>query len=141
MENSETADSSGVYSTVQVPLEEVADIQVTEGPSMIKSENGMLRSYVQLNVRDRDIVGFVEESRNLISAEVVLPAGMYIEWSGQFEHQVRARKTLQIIFPIVIFLIFIILYMVYSDFAHALLMMLAVPGAIAGGVMFQYFFG
>ena len=141
MENSETADSSGVYSTVQVPLEEVADIQVTEGPSMIKSENGMLRSYVQLNVRDRDIVGFVEEARNLISAEVVLPAGMYIEWSGQFEHQVRARKTLQIIFPIVIFLIFIILYMVYSDFAHALLMMLAVPGAIAGGVMFQYFFG
>ena len=140
-ENSETADSSGVYSTVQVPLEEVADIQVTEGPSMIKSENGMLRSYVQLNVRDRDIVGFVEEARNLISAEVVLPAGMYIEWSGQFEHQVRARKTLQIIFPIVIFLIFIILYMVYSDFAHALLMMLAVPGAIAGGVMFQYFFG
>jgi Cu(I)/Ag(I) efflux system membrane protein CusA/SilA len=140
-ENSEPAESSGVNSTVQVPLEEVADIQVTEGPSMIKSENGMLRSYVQLNVRDRDIVGFVEEARNLISAEVALPAGMYIEWSGQFEHQVRARKTLQIIFPIVIFLIFIILYMVYSDFAHALLMMLAVPGAIAGGVMFQYFFG
>lgn len=141
MESSETEDSSGISSTVQVPLEEVADIQVTEGPSMIKSENGMLRSYVQLNVRDRDIVGFVEEARNLISAEVALPAGMYIEWSGQFEHQVRARKTLQIIFPIVIFLIFIILYMVYSDFAHALLMMLAVPGAIAGGVMFQYFFG
>lgn len=126
---------------VQVPLEEVANIQVTEGPSMIKSENGMLRSYVQLNVRDRDIVGFVEEARNLISSEVELPAGMYVEWSGQFEHQVRARKTLQIIFPIVIFLIFIILYMVYSDFAHAFLMMLAVPGAIAGGVMFQYFFG
>lgn len=140
-ENVEAADSAGSSSAVQVPLEEVADIQVTEGPSMIKSENGMLRSYVQLNVRDRDIVGFVEEARNLISSEVALPAGMYIEWSGQFEHQVRARKTLQIIFPIVIFLIFVILYMVYSDFIHALLMMMAVPGAIAGGVMFQYLFG
>ncbi|HOT77644.1 MAG TPA: efflux RND transporter permease subunit, partial [Candidatus Wallbacteria bacterium] len=141
IENVEAADSAGSSSAVQVPLEEVADIQVTEGPSMIKSENGMLRSYVQLNVRDRDIVGFVEEARNLISSEVALPAGMYIEWSGQFEHQVRARKTLQIIFPIVIFLIFVILYMVYSDFIHALLMMMAVPGAIAGGVMFQYLFG
>ncbi len=141
VDDPETSDASSASSAVQVPLEEVADIQVTEGPSMIKSENGMLRSYVQLNVRDRDIVGFVEEARSLISSEVALPTGMYIEWSGQFEHQVRARKTLQIIFPIVIFLIFIILYMVYSDLAHALLMMLAVPGAISGGVMFQYFFG
>ncbi|MEZ7891344.1 MAG: efflux RND transporter permease subunit [Candidatus Wallbacteria bacterium] len=130
-----------ITAPIQVPLEEVADIYITEGPAMIKSENGMLRSYVQLNVRDRDIIGFVEEAKALISSEVSLPAGMVVEWSGQFEHQVRAKKTLQIIFPIVIFLIFIILYMVYSDFAHAFLMMLAVPGAIAGGVMFQYFFG
>jgi Cu(I)/Ag(I) efflux system membrane protein CusA/SilA len=66
---------------------------------------------------------------------------MYIEWSGQFEHQVRAKRTLQVVFPAVIALIFLILYVTYRDLAHACLMMLAVPGAIAGGVLFQSIFG
>ena len=126
---------------LQVPLSEVASISVVEGPAMIKSENGMLRSYVQLNVRDRDIVGFVEEAQREIAAKIVTPQGMYLEWSGQFEHQIRARRTLSIVFPIVILTIFIILFMTYHDLADSLLMMMAVPGAIAGGVMFQYFFG
>jgi Cu(I)/Ag(I) efflux system membrane protein CusA/SilA len=126
---------------LQVPLAEVADVRVVEGPSMIKSENGMLRNYVQLNVRDRDIVGFVEEARRAVEEKVKLPAGMHLEWSGQFEHQVRAKRTLQIVFPLVIVLIFVILYVTYHDFAHATLMMLAVPGALAGGVIFQTIFG
>ena len=66
---------------------------------MISSENGMLRSYVQLNVRDRDLVGFVEEAQRVVEQKVKLPQGMYLEWSGQFEHQVRASKTLQVVFP------------------------------------------
>lgn len=126
---------------LQVPLSAVADIRVVEGPAMIKSENGMLRSYVQLNVRDRDLMGFVAEARERVERGVKLPPGMFIEWGGQFEHQVRARNTLRIILPIVLLLIFAILYVVYSDWAHALLMMLAVPGALAGGVIFQWFFG
>ena len=73
----------------------VADIKVVEGPSMIKSENGRLRAYVQLTVRDRDEIGFVEEARRVVDQKVKLPAGMYIEWSGQFEHQLRARQTLR----------------------------------------------
>jgi Cu(I)/Ag(I) efflux system membrane protein CusA/SilA len=126
---------------LQVPLAEVADVRVVEGPSMIKSENGMLRNYVQLNVRDRDIVGFVEEARRAVEEKVKLPSGMRLEWSGQFEAQVRARRTLQIVFPMVILLIFVILYVTYHDFAHATLMMMAVPGALAGGVIFQTIFG
>jgi Cu(I)/Ag(I) efflux system membrane protein CusA/SilA len=126
---------------MQVPLSEVADVRVVEGPSMIKSENGMLRNYVQLNVRDRDIVGFVEEARRAVDAKVKLPAGVHLEWSGQFEHQVRARNTLRIVFPAVLLLIFVILYVTYHDFAHAGLMMMAVPGALAGGVIFQTIFG
>lgn len=126
---------------LQVPLSAVASITVVEGPAMIKSENGMLRSYVQLNVRDRDIVGFVEEAQREIAAKITLPQGMYLEWSGQFEHQIRARRTLAIVFPLVILTIFIILFMTYHDLADSLLMMMAVPGAIAGGVLFQYFFG
>ena len=125
----------------QIPLAQIADVRIVEGPSMIKSENGLLRSYVQLNVRDRDIVGFVEEAQRAVADKVKLPAGMYIEWSGQFEHQVRAKRTLTVIVPIVVLIIYVLLYITYNDFADASLMMLAVPGAVAGGVLFQYLFG
>ncbi len=129
---------------VDVPavyLSDVANIRVVEGPVMIKSENGLLRSYVQLNVRDRDIVGFVEEAQRVVQAKVKLPEGTFLEWTGQFEHQVRAKKTLRVVFPAVLLLIFVILYITYHDFTHAILMMLAVPGALAGGVLFQTLFG
>jgi Cu(I)/Ag(I) efflux system membrane protein CusA/SilA len=119
-------------------LADVAHVRVVEGPVMIKSENGLLRSYVQLNVRDRDIVGFVEEAQRLIANKIKLPEGSYLEWTGQFEHQVRAKKTLRIVFPAVLILIFLILYVTYHDLIHAMLMMLAVPGALAGGVLFQW---
>jgi Cu(I)/Ag(I) efflux system membrane protein CusA/SilA len=126
---------------LQVPLAAIADVQLVEGPSMIKSENGLLRSYVQLNVRGRDIVGFVQEAQRAVAERVVLPPGVYIEWSGQFEHQMRARRTLMVIFPAVVLMIAVILYMTYHDFTDAMLMMLAVPGALAGGVLFVYLFG
>ncbi|MBI1900498.1 MAG: efflux RND transporter permease subunit [Planctomycetia bacterium] len=130
--------SNGV---TQIPLSQIADVRIVEGPSMIKSENGLLRSYVQLNVRDRDIVGFVEDAQRAVAQKVKLPSGMYIEWSGQFEHQLRAKRTLMVIVPIVVMIIFVILYITYHDFADAALMMLAVPGAVAGGVLFQSLFG
>ncbi|MBI3098987.1 MAG: efflux RND transporter permease subunit [Planctomycetes bacterium] len=125
----------------QVPLSLVADIRIVPGPSMIKSENGLLRAYVQLNVRERDIVGFVEEAQRVVDAQVKLPPGFHLEWSGQFEHQVRAQKTLMIVLPMVILIIFVILYMTYKDFADTLMMFLAVPGAVAGGALFQYMWG
>lgn len=125
----------------QIPLSELAAVRIVAGPSMIKSENGLLRAYVQLNVRDRDIVGFVEQAQRAVAEKVKMPPGMYLEWSGQFEHQVRARRTLTVIVPIVVALIFILLYVTYHDFTDASLMMLAVPGAVAGGVLFQYLFG
>ncbi len=125
----------------QIPITEVADIKVVEGPSVIKSENGMLRAYVQLNVRDRDIIGFVEEAQQSIASQVKLPPGFFIEWSGQFEHQVRAKKTLQLIFPMVLLLIFVVLYMTFNDLRDALLIILAVPGALCGSVIFQSLFG
>jgi len=137
----ETAAVPPAGDIVQIPISAVADIRVVEGPSVIKSENGMLRSYVQLNVRDRDIVGFVEEAQAAVAVNVKLPPGFYIEWSGQFEHQVRARKTLQLIFPMVVLLIFVILLMTFQDVRDALLIILAVPGALVGGVIFQSLFG
>ena len=125
---------------VQVPLAMVADVKIVEGPAMIKSENGMLRNYVQLNVRDRDVVGFVEEAQRIVAQQVKLPPGMYLAWSGQFEHQVRAGKTMLVVFPAVILVIFVILYLTYNDLIDALLMMKAVPEALVGGIFLLWLF-
>src|SRR5207245_3847120 len=125
---------------VQVPLSAVAQVQIIEGPAMIRSENGQLLNYVTLNVRGRDMVGFVEEAQRVVREKVTLPEGVHIEWSGEFEHQVRAARTLRFVFPVVIVLIFVILYLTYKDLADAALMMLAVPEALAGGAFFQFLF-
>jgi len=132
--------SSGAK-TVQIPLAELADVKVVEGPSMIKSENGLLRAYIQLNVRGRDEVGFVEEAQRVVQEKVKLPSEMYLEWSGTFEHQVRAQKTLRIVFPAVIATIILILYLTHKSWTDAFLMMTSVLGALAGGAIFQWLFG
>jgi copper/silver efflux system protein len=123
-----------------IPLSAVADVRIVEGPAMIKSENGRLLNYVTLNVRGRDIVGFVDEAQRMVAENIPLPEGVHIEWSGEFEHQVRAARTLRFVFPVVIVLIFVILYLTYHDLADAALMMLAVPEALAGGAFFMYLF-
>src|SRR5207237_10625379 len=129
-----------VTAPLQVPLGSVADVRIVEGPAMMRSENGQLVNYVTLMVRGRDIVGFVEEAQRAVAQKVDLPEGVHIEWSGEFEHQVRAARTLRFVFPAVILLIFVILYMTYHDLADASLMMLAVPEALAGGAFFMYLF-
>ena len=123
-----------------IPLSAVADVRIVEGPAMIRSENGRLLNYVTLNVRGRDMVGFVDEAQRVVAQKIQLPEGVHIEWSGEFEHQVRAARTLRFVFPAVIVLIFIILYLTYNDLADAGLMMLAVPEALAGGAFFMYLF-
>jgi Cu(I)/Ag(I) efflux system membrane protein CusA/SilA len=126
---------------VPIPLSELADVRVVEGPSMIKSENGLLRAYVQVNVRGRDEVGFVEEAQRAVAEKVKLPDKMYIEWGGKYEHQVRAQKTLRIVFPAVIATIMLILYLTHKSWTDAFLMMTSVLGALAGGAIFQWLFG
>jgi copper/silver efflux system protein len=123
-----------------VPLSEVAEVQVVEGPATIKSENGLLRNYVRVNVRDRDAADLVAEAKLAVAKKANLD-GVYVEWTGQFEHAIRARQTLTLVVPIVIALIFLVLYLTYHDLADAILMMLAVPGAIAGGLFFQWLLG
>lgn len=126
--------------TALIPLSAVADVRIVEGPAMIRSENGRLNNTVTLNVRGRDMLGFVDEAQRVVAQKVVLPEGVSISWSGEFEHQVRAARTLRLVFPAVIALIFLILYMTYQDLADASLMMLAVPEAMAGGIFFLWIF-
>jgi Cu(I)/Ag(I) efflux system membrane protein CusA/SilA len=138
-----SAPDGGPGPPLQVPLAAVADVRVVEGPSMIKSENGLLRAYVQCRVRNRDEVGFIEEARRVVADKVLphLAPGMYVEWSGTFEHQVRANKTLRLVFPAVITLIALILYLTHKSWVEASLVMTSVLGALAGGAMFQWLFG
>ncbi len=131
--------SSGSLATV--PLESVADVVVTEGPATIKSENGWLRNYVRMNVRDRSPFDVVADARRVIAGSVVMPPGVFIEWTGQFEHAAETRRTLFILIPCVLILIFAILYVTYADFGDAGLMLLSAPGALAGGVLCQWLLG
>ncbi len=123
-----------------IPLTAVADVRVTEGPAVIKSENGRLMNYVTLNVRGRDAVGFVEEARRVVAERVRLPEGVHVEWAGEYEHQERAARTLRWVFPAVLAVIFLVLYLTYHDLTDAALMMLAVPEALAGGAFFLFLF-
>src|SRR5262249_13829102 len=101
--------AAGSQEPPQIPLGFAADGRIVEGLAMMKSENGQLMNYVTLNVVGRDIVGFVDEAQRVVAQKVKLQEGVHIEWSGEFEHQVRAAQTLRFVFPAVIVLIFIIL--------------------------------
>jgi Cu(I)/Ag(I) efflux system membrane protein CusA/SilA len=117
-----------------IPLGQLADIRTVTGPTMISSENGLLRGTVLLNVRGRDVGGFVEEAQAAIVRQVQLPAGYYIAWSGQYENQQRARDRLLVVVPIVLVIIFGLLYMTYGSALEAAHVLLAVPFALTGGV-------
>jgi copper/silver efflux system protein len=125
----------------QVPLAQLADIRSVSGPSMISSENGLLVVTVLLNVRGRDVGSFVDEARQLIADRVSLAPGSYLEWSGQFENEVRARQRLQIVIPIVLVVIYVLLYFTYRSFLDAAQVLLAVPFALAGGIYLIYALG
>ncbi len=118
----------------QIPLGQLSTIRTVMGPAMISSENGLLRGSVLLNVRGRDVGGFVEEAKRIVAEKVKMPGGYYIEWSGQYENQIRAQRRLQIVIPIVFFIIFVLLYITYRSFREALHVILAVPFALTGGV-------
>lgn len=123
---------------IQLPLSELADIKITTGPPMIASENNLLRSVVFLNVRGRDMGGFVEEAKDVLEERFApsLPKGYYYTWSGQWENQIRAKKRLEIVMPIVFLIIFMMLYMVFKNLLESVLVMLSVPFALIGGVYF-----
>jgi Cu(I)/Ag(I) efflux system membrane protein CusA/SilA len=126
---------------VQVPLGQVARISAARGPAMISSENGLLLATVLLNVQDRDVGGFVEEARTAVAGAVSLPAGYYVEWSGRWENQARARQRLQLVLPVVLVVIFVLLYFTYGSLVEAAHVLLAVPFALTGGIYLLWALG
>ena len=124
-----------------IPLSKVASFHLTTGPAMISSENGMMRVFVQANVRDRALASFVEDAKRKVSQELALPPGVFISWGGQYEKLLSASRTLMLICPLVIVIIFVLLYLTYRSWKEAAHVLLAVPFALSGGLYLQWILG
>ena len=124
-----------------IPLSAVADISITEGPPMISSENAMLRGTLLFNVRERDLGSTVNDAKKRLEDAVKkLPKGYFLNWSGQYENQVRANERLTMIIPIVLIIIMVILYFTFHTFREVLIVLSAIPVALVGGAYSLHFF-
>ncbi len=124
-----------------IPLSAVADVYIAEGPPMITSENAMLRGTLLFNVRERDLGSTVNDAKKKLESLVQkLPKGYFIEWSGQYENQVRAEKRLKILIPIVLLIITVILYFTFHTFREVLIVLSSIPVALVGGAYSLFFF-
>ena len=132
-------DSGKPFETV--PLSTVAQLRQKDGPATIKSENGSIRNFVRLNVRDLDPVEFVEHAKSVVERWVQLPPGVRLEWTGQYEHATRTRSAMLWIVPISASLIGLLLWATFFDIADAGLMFISIPGALSGGVLCQWILG
>ncbi len=124
-----------------IPLSAVADVSIAEGPPMITSENAMLRGTLLFNVRERDLGGTVNDAKKKLESLIQkLPKGYFIEWSGQYENQVRAEKRLKILIPIVLLIIMVILYFTFHTYREVLIVLSSIPVALVGGAYSLFFF-
>jgi copper/silver efflux system protein len=125
----------------QVPLGQLADIQLTAGPSMIKNEEGQLVGYVTVDMAGRDIGGYVEEAKRVVAQKIKLPQGYTLSWSGQYEYMQRAKERLIYVIPLTILIIFVLLYLNFQSVAKTLIVLLSVPFALIGSIWLLYFLG
>jgi Cu(I)/Ag(I) efflux system membrane protein CusA/SilA len=124
-----------------VPLSALAEIEMSEGPPMINSENAMLRGTVLFNVRGRDMGSVVGDAKERIESEFgKLPEGYFIEWSGQYESKIRAENRLRIIIPVTLLIIAFVLYFTFHSVREMLIVISSIPIALVGGVFSMYFF-
>lgn len=124
-----------------IPLSAVADIRFVDGPPMITSDNAILRGAVMFNVRDRDLGATVQEAVDKLNAELKLPNGYFIEWSGQYENLIRGQQTLIYILPVVLVIILLSLYLAFKSIREAFLSLVTIPFALIGGAYLVFFWG
>jgi Cu(I)/Ag(I) efflux system membrane protein CusA/SilA len=124
-----------------VPLGEVANVSLSQGPSMIRTEDAQLALYVFVDFRDRDIGSFVADAKEAVAEQVKFPPGYYVTWSGQFEYLQRAKKRLQLVVPVTVLIIFLLLYLNFRRITETLIVMLSVPFALVGGFWLMWWLG
>jgi len=122
----------------QIPIGQVADISLTIGPTVIRTEQAQLLGYVYVDVADRDIGGYVEEARRVVSGMVTLPEGFYLEWSGQYEYMQRAKERLKIVIPVTLLIVIVLLYFNTQNVTKIAIVLLAVPFSLIGAFWLLY---
>jgi Cu(I)/Ag(I) efflux system membrane protein CusA/SilA len=124
-----------------VPLGEVAQVKLTRGATSIRTENGQLAVYVFVDIRDRDLGGYVAEARRAVASDVPFPPGTYAVWSGQFEYLERAEARLKVVVPFTLLIIFLLLYLNFRRLTETLIVMLSLPFALIGGIWLMWWLG
>ena len=124
---------------INVPLAQIADIEMRQGPAMIRDENGLLSGYVYVDIEGIDVGTYVKNAKEHVLSQLKLPAGYSLEWSGQYENMLRVRERLKLVLPLTLFIIFILLYMNTRSAVKTMIVLLAVPFSLIGAVWFLYF--
>jgi len=127
--------------TLMVPLGQVARVSVTQGAPAIRTENALLSAYIYVDIRDRDIGGYVAEAQQAVREQVNFPPGYYAVWSGQFEYLERAKNKMKIVVPLTVLIIFVLLYLNFQRLTETLIVMLSVPFSLVGGVWLMFGLG
>ena len=122
-------------------LSDVADVRITDGPPMLRSENARLSGWVYVDIRGRDLRSAVQDMQAAVAKQVALPTGYSISWSGQFEFLERATAKLKLVVPFTLLIIFVLLYLTFNSLGEALLIMLTLPFALVGGIWLLYLLG
>jgi len=124
-----------------VPLAEVASVQTARGPNTIRTENGQLATYVYVDIRDRDLGGYVADAQRAVQASIQFPPGYYVVWSGQYEYLERAMARLKIVVPATLLIIFLLLYLNFRSVTETVIVMLSLPFALVGGLWLMWWLG
>ena len=125
----------------QVPLSALAELTVTDGPPMLRSENARLSGWIYVDIRGRDLGSVVADAQRAVGERVKLPPGVSVAWSGQFEYLERAKTRLTLVVPFVLLIILVLLYLTFRSFGEALLIMLSLPFSLVGGFWYIYLLG
>ncbi|MEF8749586.1 MAG: efflux RND transporter permease subunit [Candidatus Accumulibacter propinquus] len=124
-----------------IPLGQVAKVVVAKGTPGIRTENGLLSAYIYVDIRDRDIGGYVADAKKAVAEQVKFPAGYYVAWSGQFENMEHAIEKMKVVIPVTLLSIFLLLYLNFRRITETVIVMLSVPFALVGGVWLMWFLG
>jgi len=124
-----------------IPLSRIAEIKISQGPPMLKSENARLNGWTFVDIRDVDLGGYVRNAQSVVREQVDLPSGYSITWAGQYEYLLRAKERFQVLVPITLILIFVLLFLTFQRFGEALIIMASLPFALVGGFWLLWFLG
>ncbi|UPK23162.1 CusA/CzcA family heavy metal efflux RND transporter [Bradyrhizobium sp. 131] len=124
-----------------VPLGEVAKVAPARGPTSIRTENGQLATYIYVDIRDRDLGGYVADAKAAVQASIQFPPGYYVMWSGQYEYLERATARLKIVVPVTLLIIFLLLYLNFRSIVETMIVMLSLPFALVGGLWLMWWLG